>query len=95
VEHIEKLHDLFYRIGGPGLLAIPKCGIGDKYLFGWIDKDEPVIEFHPGDLLIRENMPIKFGFLDIQKGELPFDRPALKCSLLSRNSHLFSSLFCG
>jgi hypothetical protein len=92
VEHIEELHNLLYRIRRPSLLAIPKCGIGDKNLLGRVNKDEPIIEFHPGDLLIGENMPIKFGLLDIQKGKLPFDRPALKCSLFTRNSHLFSSL---
>jgi len=78
MEHIEKINDLFYGIRRHSLLSIAKCGVGDKDLFGGIDKDEPVIEFHPGNLLIWENMSIKVWLLDIQKGILPFDVSPLK-----------------
>jgi hypothetical protein len=73
MEHIKKVNDLLHGVRGPRLLTIPKCGIRDKDLFRGVDKDKPVIEFHPGDLLIRENMSIKVWLLDIQKGKLPFD----------------------
>jgi hypothetical protein len=48
-------------------LSIPKGGIGDEDLFGRIDKDKFVIEFHPGDLIIWEDMPVKVRLLDIQE----------------------------
>jgi hypothetical protein len=92
MEHIEEVNDLFHRIRRPGLLSIPKSGIGDKDLFRGVDKDEPVIEFHPADLLIWENMPIKVRLLDVQEWELRFDGAALKCSLLPGDGHIFSLL---
>jgi hypothetical protein len=73
MEHIEEVNDLLHGVRRSGLLSIPKRGVRDKDLFRGIDKDETVIEFHPGDLLIRENMPIKVWLLHIQEGKLPFD----------------------
>jgi hypothetical protein len=93
VEHIEEVDDLFYGVRRPCLLSIPKRGIGNKDLFRGIDENKPVVEFHSGDLLIRENMPIKVGFLDVQEGKLAFGRLALKCFSLSGNSHLFLLTF--
>jgi len=69
MDHIEEVDDLLYSVRRPCLLSIPKRGIGNKDLFRRIDEDEPVVKFHSGDLLIRENIPKKVGFLDIQEGK--------------------------
>jgi hypothetical protein len=69
MDHIKEIDDLLYGVRGPCLLPIPKRGIGNKDFFRRVDEDEPVIEFHSGDLLIRENMPEKVGLLDIQEGK--------------------------
>jgi hypothetical protein len=91
MEHIVEVYNLLYRIGRPGLLPIPKSGIGNEDLFRGIGKDKFVIEFHSANLLIGKNIPIEVWLLDIQEGKLFYGVLALKCSLLS-DGHIFSLL---
>jgi hypothetical protein len=72
-------------------LSIPKRGIRDEDLFGWIDEDKFVIEFHPANLIIWKGIPVKVWLLDIQEGKLFYRRFALKCLFLSGDGHAFSS----
>jgi len=65
MEHVEEVEDLLYRIRGPGLLSVPKGGVGDEDLFGGIEEDKFVIELYPADLIIREGVSVKVRLLDI------------------------------
>ena len=82
MKHVEEVDDLLHRIRRPGLLPVPEGGIGNKDLFGRIDKDEFVVEFDPANLVVGKDTPVEVGLLDIQKGK-GLDGLALKGSLLS------------
>jgi hypothetical protein len=90
MEHFVEADDLLHRIRGPGLLSIPKGGIGNKDLIGGINEDKLIIEFYPANLFVRKDTPIEVWLLDIQERVLLDRGPALK-GLLPGNGHIFSS----
>ena len=77
MEHVEEIDDLLHRIRRPRLLPVPEGRIRDEDLFRRIDEDKLVVELHPADFVIGEDIPVEVGFLGIQKGK-GFDRFALK-----------------
>ena len=83
MEHVEEVDNLLHRVGRPGLLPVPKSGIGNKDLFGRIDEDEFVVELDPADLVVGKDTPVEVGLLDIQEGQ-GLDGLALKGSFFRR-----------
>jgi hypothetical protein len=73
MEHVVEIHNLLHRIGWPGLLPIPKRGIRDEDLFGRIDENKFIIEFHPANLIVWKDIPVEIRLLDIQQGKLLYD----------------------
>jgi hypothetical protein len=65
VKQVEKVNNLFNRIGRPGLLPVSKGSIGDEDLLRRIDEDKLVVKLHPAHLIVRKDMPVKIGFLDV------------------------------
>ena len=70
-EEIKNLKYLFHRIRGPGLLAVPKGGVGDPELIGRVDGYKLVVEVDPADFLVGENIPLEVGLGNIFQVILP------------------------
>jgi hypothetical protein len=92
MKHLKEVDDLLHRIRRPSLLPVPEGGIGDENLFRGIGGDKFIIEFHPANLFVREDISIEVWLLDIQKGKWHYRMLALKCPLLSGDRHLLTSL---
>ena len=65
VKHLEYHFDLLDRIGGPGLLAVPKGGIRYEYIVSRVDRQELVVEIDARDLIVWKNIPHQVGFVQI------------------------------
>jgi hypothetical protein len=92
MEHLIEVYNLLYRIRRPGLLSVPKGGIGDEDLFRGIGENKFVIEFYPANLIVWKDTSIEIRLLDIQEWKLLYGVLALKCPLLSGDGHIFSLL---
>lgn len=57
--------DLFDGIGRSGLLAVPERRIGDPDLFRHVHRNDIAGKLDGGNFFIGEDIPEKFGFLNI------------------------------
>src|SRR4030042_6989000 len=92
MKHLIKVYNLLYRIRRPGLLSVPESGIGDEDLIRGIGKYKFIIEFYLANLIVRKNIAIEVGFLDIQERKRLYGTLVLKCPLLSGDGHIYPFL---
>jgi hypothetical protein len=90
MKHLIKVYNLLYRVRRPGLLSVPKSGVGDEDLIRGIGKHKFIIEFYLANLIVWEDTSIEIWLLDIQEGKLLDGMLTLKGSLLSGDGHNFS-----
>jgi hypothetical protein len=90
VKHVVEVYNLFYRVRRPGLLSVPKSGVGDEDLIRGIGKHKFIIESYLANLIVWEDTSIEVGLLDIQERKWLYGMLALKCLLLSVDGHICS-----
>src|SRR5271157_2054448 len=71
MQEVEEVHNLLYREGRTGLLAIAKGRVGNKEFFGRGDRDDLMVEIDAADLIIGENVALQVGLGHVLQGISP------------------------
>ena len=77
VKEIEYLNDLLRRIGRPGLLAVAERRVRHPDLVGHVDRDEPLLQLHPGHAGIGKHIPVEHRLFGVLYFKPRFFRPFL------------------